>query len=126
MTFRELDGPDEYTSEESALDHWYDKIRDTPVTALSDEDLACACRQGVHLDAVVPIVVDRLRDNPLAGDLYDGELIASLKSVSSAFWRAHPDLTTTMRELVTEVQSQLLDDDVNRDLSAIVELLANS
>jgi hypothetical protein len=88
-TFRELDGDFPLPISSSALEDWYIEVRDTPITGLTLGDLARACRQAIFPEAVVPVCLDRLEVDPLAGDLYDGDLVRALKGLPKDYWRTH-------------------------------------
>ncbi len=89
-TFRQLETPHNGGSDpnpnNSPLDDWYCRIRDTPITEFNDEDLCRACRQAIHMDHVVPIAAAHLEEEPLAGDMYDGELIVAMRSIPANYW----------------------------------------
>jgi hypothetical protein len=54
----------------------------------------------VSLDVLVPLAIERLRDDPLAeGDLYPGDLLAALRRVDPGFWRRQPALAAALRSL---------------------------
>lgn len=90
-TFRELDGTVLLLEPSSALEQWYLDVRDIPMTEMGVFDLARSCRQRLYLGVVVPICMDHLKQDPLAGELFDGELLLSLKGLPEDFWRTHPD-----------------------------------
>ncbi len=95
-TFRSLESEAARTAPvgKSPLEQWYESIRDVPIQSLSDADLARACRQQLHIQAIAPIVLSRLEENPLAGMLYDGEL---LRAACDAFVK-EPRLRLNWRE----------------------------
>jgi hypothetical protein len=80
----------------SALGQWYESVRDKPLAELSVEDLCRCCRQEIYPEAIVPYAVERVERNPLAGELYDGELLAALSSISTEFWRSQRTLAATL------------------------------
>lgn len=89
-TFRILDGDLPLPPPTSALDEWYLAVRDLPLSELSVADLSRACRQQLFCSELVPICLWVLGQDPLAGELYDGELIYALQAVPGAYWRTHP------------------------------------
>src|SRR5207245_1667482 len=62
--------------------------------------LAKACRQNVWLPQVVPVAVEVLKSDPKAGELYEGELVAALKSIVAGFWLKHGDIAKALRAVV--------------------------
>ncbi len=126
MTFRNLEnqlGISTSNAEpNSPLQSWYDSIRDKPIHAFSDEDLCKACRQELFLEFVVPITIDRLSANPLAGEMYDGELLAALASVTSEFWSKHKSVSLKVSEFCKSIQlPAATDEDIVRDWKNLSE-----
>ena len=70
----------------STLGEWYAAIRTLQIDSLTDGDIARCIRQKVALNPILQNALRRLSDNPLAGDQYDGELMASLSQVSPLEW----------------------------------------
>ena len=124
VTFRNLDGDVSLNASASSLDEWYVSIRDTELSGLRDSDLARACRQQLFLEEVIPEVIERLNVNPLAGDIYEGELMLSIKPVPKGFWLDHHDCAEKMRKLVFEFKELRLDDDFREDFESIKQSIS--
>jgi hypothetical protein len=88
------------TIDTSSLALWYDTVRDTPISGLSDKDLCIASRQGLYLEFIVPQAIRRLKDDVLAGDMYDGELFAALCGISPQYWSNHASDAQAFQEIV--------------------------
>lgn len=103
-SFKELYGvPHRATeSEKSGLMEWYDRIYDVPFSRFSIEDLARACRQKRFPEFIVPRVLSVLREQPMSGELYEGELFDALMSVPTSFW----DQSTFCRKELIDVFDQ--------------------
>ena len=57
--------------------------------------------QNFSLAYLIPLALERLRQNPLvAGELYEGDLLASVLRVQSRFWQQRPDLRQVVEEIV--------------------------
>jgi hypothetical protein len=82
------------------LERWYRAIRDKPLAELSDEDLCRCCRQDIFPQLVVPYVIERIDSDPLAGELYDGEMLMALADVSEQFWRANKSLAANLAQIL--------------------------
>ena len=108
-TLRELDGDIEVR--DSSLDHWYSEIRDTPLQELNDGDLARCCRQKLFLEHVVPVVILRLKANPMAGDIYDGELLAAMQKVGKKYWQAHSEQAQQLRDTINQANLLACDEE---------------
>jgi len=90
LTFRQLDKNIFLPEPASALEEWYASIRDTKLGDLGIESLARACRQNLYPENIVPLCLQRLEREPLAGEMYDGEVINALKNISNSYWLSHP------------------------------------
>lgn len=66
----ELDGS--YTTEH------YNSVIAKTVDNINDEDIAYMLRQEMLPELFIPLAIKRLKENPMAGGLYEGELICSL------------------------------------------------
>lgn len=96
------------------LEEWYDSVRQLPITQLSVGDLAKACRQNVWIEQVVPVAVEVLKNDPQAGELYDGELVVALKSIPAAHWPEHRAVANTLQQIIEQHLSEF-DEDVQND-----------
>jgi hypothetical protein len=125
-TFATLDGvrsaPPAQREEGWPLEEWYARVRELPLNALGAGDIAKACRQDVWLDYTVPRALDLLAEDFLAGDLYDGELVVSLRSVPAGFWEKHLDLAQRLSALI-ENGKALLDDDEQGEVEELMRVI---
>ncbi len=71
------------------LVQWFASVYETPLADFTHGDLARACRQRTFYDHVVPYALAVLRKNPLAGELYDGELLTALLRLPQEYWDNH-------------------------------------
>ena len=92
MTLRQLDGNLQLPAPQWPLEVWYDSVRDREFAQFDVEDLARACRQRTELTHLLPFALDKLQVNPLAGEMYDGELFSALKGLPSEFWASNENL----------------------------------
>ncbi|GLZ78494.1 hypothetical protein Afil01_33010 [Actinorhabdospora filicis] len=71
---------------------------------LAIEDLRLLIGQRIGLEFVIPVALERLRDDPLsAGDLYPGDLLTAVLRVLATFWKAQPALACQLREILADV-----------------------
>jgi hypothetical protein len=99
---------------------WYRAVHNTPITELGIEDICRACRQKIHLEHTVPRALELLRTDPLAGDMYEGELLVSLKSVPPNYWATNQTERLALRSVAESVLHQ---DSVPQDVRADAEEL---
>jgi len=108
------------TEEEFPLPAWYRAVRGLPLGELGVANIARACRQKIHLEQVVPLALELLESEPLAGELYDGELMVSLKSVPLIYWSKHD---VERRSLTSVVSALLTMESVEADIRQDAEEL---
>ncbi len=104
-------------------------LRRKPLKTLTDEELRLAVGQGIGLEWLVPLMLQRLAENPfLAGDYYEGDLLASLALVPSSYWAEHPAEKTVLEtKIVAAAQSDdRLPDMTKETQHAVADLRAAS
>lgn len=126
-TFQQLEDADsvgEYRAGESPLDEWYQGIRNIPISDFDDGDLCRACRQQLYLGHVIPVAVARLQVEPLAGDMYDGELLVAMKSVPIDYWRTDQKSAGLLVSIVQDAKRLSDDDDIVSDADELARRLS--
>jgi hypothetical protein len=69
------------------------RLHRVPLCDFTVEDLRITIGQDIGLEYLVPLAIEKLRENPLVeGDCYPGDLLSNVLGADAAFWRAHPDL----------------------------------
>ncbi|WP_313689570.1 contact-dependent growth inhibition system immunity protein [Pantoea sp.] len=81
----------DWPTDRSSLDSWFFGILDIPLDELSVGDLARSIRQNLFLEQVLPKAEVYLRDDVLAGEHYEGELLYAISLLSKT--QANPVLT---------------------------------
>jgi hypothetical protein len=119
-TFRQLDGNVETRPPEWPLEIWYEKVRDIPLSEMEVEDLARACRQELYLEEIIPLCLEKLEEDPLAGELYDGEMVVALKGVGKEYWQQHPDKRKRFLELAALAYRAKVEQEMHRPDDLIV------
>ena len=85
-------------------------LRHKPIGSFSVEDLRIMIGQQFSLAVLIPLALERLKQDPLvAGDYYPGDLLQNVLRVDPSFWHKHP------------VERQSAQDVARRALSAIDE-----
>ncbi|TYO68720.1 hypothetical protein DQ398_003901 [Rossellomorea marisflavi] len=64
-----------------ALDEWYNTFLNKDRTELDITDLCRMIQQNIFIEVAIDKAVEVLKHNPLAGDVYDGQLVEALFSV---------------------------------------------
>ncbi|RWL85274.1 MAG: hypothetical protein EOR67_11080 [Mesorhizobium sp.] len=102
-------------------------LRRKPLNTLTDEELRLAVGQGIGLEWLVPLMLQRLTENPFrAGDLFEGDLLASLARVPSSYWTEHPaEKAVLANKIMTAALSDdRLPDRIKETQQAVAELRA--
>jgi hypothetical protein len=77
------------------------RLRRKAVGELTVEDLRVLIGQRVSLDRLVPLAIERLREDPFAGgDMYEGDLLAAVLCTETGFWRRNPALAEEVRSIL--------------------------
>jgi len=91
------------------------KLRKKNLDQFTVEDFRIVIGQNRSLPILMPMAIDVLDSNILAeGDLYPGDLLNSVLTVSFHFWIDHPDLKSKLESVFLKNKQQLLQ---NEDLS---------
>jgi hypothetical protein len=111
LTFRDLESEQDRSLVDSGgaspLEIWYRSVRDKPVSTFSHNDLCKACRQQLFPEVIIPIAIDVLRKEPLAGEMYDGELLVAMVSVDCKYWLAHPTQALELSHIAQSVMGKV-------------------
>lgn len=100
-------------SGDSSLEAWYRDAAKVKIGSLDDADLSRALRQGVHVPVTAPLAIARLAGEPWRGELYPGELAASLANVDFETWlRLDPAIVARAKTLARALREGEPDDDV--------------
>ena len=99
VSFRDLDGGEPIEGM-SALEKWYKSIRDVPIDGLELDDVCVAVRQKLFLQFVLPVALRYLQNDPLSGELYDGELAKAVAGLPSRYWPSEPGLKDEAKRIL--------------------------
>ena len=72
------------------------RLRTVPIGDFSDGDLRLLLGQRIGTEWLVPMALERLRDSPLAGEWYPGDVLNAVLGVGNAYWDAHPTETVAL------------------------------
>lgn len=90
------------TNNDSSLDPSCDEIYNQKILReYTNDDLRVMIGQGIGLDILVPFALDLLEENIFAeGELYPGDLLASLVEINSDYWNKHSDDKSLLKLII--------------------------
>lgn len=100
-TIKEIYDVKELPNEEDSLVKWHNEIIKKTINELTDEDVAKMLRQDVLPEVAVPQAFFILKNNPFAGELYIGELLASLLELDMSLLESHRE---DVNEIIKETE----------------------
>lgn len=65
----------------SGLIKWYNRLLDKTADELDEIDVSKMIRQDILVDLAIDSAINILKDNPYAGEMYDGDVLNSLNSL---------------------------------------------
>ena len=79
------------------------RLRRIPLKDFTTEDLRIMIGQNIGLDHLIPLAIEKLKQNPLAeGNFYPGDLLVNVLRVDSNFWLKHSDIKMETAQIVDE------------------------
>ncbi|AOR59405.1 hypothetical protein GMW39_10765 [Pectobacterium parmentieri] len=126
-TLRKLVGDINMTKEphqQSSLELWFDRVLDVPIEKLTVEDLCRAIRQELFIEQLIPRVLDVLNEDPLAGEYYDGELIAALSIIKREKLMYHKNSFIKIKEIINQINPADISDDLKNDILKINQMIS--
>ncbi|MGY2292798.1 contact-dependent growth inhibition system immunity protein [Pseudomonas sp. SDO528_S397] len=110
----------------SSLTEWYISVRDIHLNQLGVGDICRALRQDLFVSEVLPVAVALLNDDVLAGERYDGELVAALSGLSPRYWQGNTSTACQAACALAEVETLSQDTDLLRDVSNLAKVLTEA
>lgn len=126
ITFRKLVGNINATkeaSQQSSLELWFDRVIDIPIEKLAVEDLCRAIRQDLCVDQLMPRILDVLTEDPLAGEYYDGELIAAISTIKGEVLKSQKDNFIQIKQLINRIEPSDINEDLKKDILQINQIV---
>ena len=88
------------------------ELRKKPLDQFTVEDLRIMIGQDIGTVLLVPMALERLSDDPLiSGDLFEGDLLASLARIPFAFWLKNPEQYREFQRLAQLAVERLRSDE---------------
>ena len=89
------------------------RLRRKPLNTFNIEDYRILIGQGIALNLLIPSALEILKTNIAAeGDLYEGDLLASVLSSEKAFWQDHLEMKQNLILTVRENMNELIDREI--------------
>ncbi len=88
---------------ESSLTVWYDKVRTKKLIELIDGDIARFIRQRIFLDYIVCEALDRIKLDPLIGEMFEGEVLINLAEIESDFWENNREVSNIAKTILGNI-----------------------
>lgn len=126
ITLRKLIGDINVISElsqQSPLELWFEHVIDIPIEKLTVEDLCRAIRQDLCIDQLMPRVLNILTEDPLAGEYYDGELIAALSTINGSVLKDQKPIFIQVKQLINQLDLKDVNDDLKKDILKINQII---
>lgn len=124
-TFRELlfiNNINYEPNDRSSLGEWFSGILDIPLDKLEVGDVARAIRQELFLAEVLPKAEIILRQDPLAGEDYDGQLISSIASLNSNEVKSVLPYLRSISSFLNQLDKSIFDNKNITDVEKIEKL----
>jgi hypothetical protein len=84
------------------------RLRKVPLSLLTSENLRMLIGQEIALVYLLPLALDKLELNLLeSGDMYDGDLLNAVASVSNHFLCKEPELAIRIYQLTTSIEQAI-------------------
>jgi hypothetical protein len=114
-----IPSPEPAREDEFPLPAWYRVVRNKPLSEFSIEDVCKSCRQNLYPEHIVPLALNLLEANVLAGELYDGELLVSLKSVPQNYWTENSDHRDFLLRIIKKTKDRS-EESLQKDLEELL------
>jgi len=125
ITFRNLIGNINITkevSQQAPLEAWYERVLDVPIEELTVEDLCRAIRQKLCISQLMPRILAVLTEDPLAGEYYDGEMIAALSTIKGDELDEQTQTFNEIKKLINQLDPVDINDDLKNDILKINQI----
>ncbi|AMA71740.1 MULTISPECIES: contact-dependent growth inhibition system immunity protein [Aneurinibacillus] len=87
-----------------ALDIWYNTLIEKTVTEIDITDICRMLRQEIFIELAIERALEYLKQNPLIGDVYDGQLLELLSSVDVIKLKKYKK---SIKELLFDIKTRL-------------------
>lgn len=93
------------------------ELRKKKIIELEEEDLRVLINQNIGLPYLIPIAINRLKENPfIEASYYEGDLLKSVLSSDSQFWKSNSSLKEDVTNILKENESRLNELDTTEEI----------
>ena len=97
----------EYNAEhinEGSLPRWYDGIRQTNLSQLTDKDLGIMLRQHLYLEYIIPFILYMIKCNYVAGYMWEGQMMTNMaENTDKNFWDKNSNLVYHLKKVIGDI-----------------------
>lgn len=128
MTIKELYGCEYEKEELYSLQKWYNQMIDKTIPELTPGDVSRMLRQEVLLDLAMTRAIEFLRENPFAGEMYEGEMLAAIARMETSILAPHAEeLNAVLRDAAEKIAvHEWYYDGEEEELREIVDAVASA
>ncbi|MDQ3290810.1 MAG: contact-dependent growth inhibition system immunity protein [Bacteroidota bacterium] len=92
-------------------------LRKKPLAEFGIEDLRIMINQGIGLNYLIPIAVERLQENLFAeGDYYPGDLLNTVLKVKEDYWKKNRNLWVEVKQLYNKNYPEIENDNLYKQI----------
>jgi hypothetical protein len=79
-----------------------------PIADFAIEDLRIMIGQGFGLTYLIPLAIEKLKENILVeGDLYPGDLLSSILKIDKRFWGENKQLLSDLKTIIKDNEGEI-------------------
>ncbi|EOC1568245.1 hypothetical protein ACI1AR_003670 [Cronobacter dublinensis] len=114
---------DKEYSKLSPLEQWFESMLDVPFDEFTLEELCRSVRQKLCISYLLPKVLDVLKEDPMAGENYDGELIAAIASLKATDVEGQAEIFQKIKSRINTIDISSVDEELKKDIATINEII---
>ncbi len=85
-----------------------------PIADFTNEDLRVMISQDFGLIYLIPLAIEKLKENILAeGDLYRGDLLSSILKVDKRFWEENKQLSNNIKNIIKDNEDEIAEANIS-------------
>ncbi len=109
--------------ENPPLQRGYESVLDVPIDALTVDDICRAIRQKICIDQLMPRALALMKEDPLVGENYGGELIAALATINGEELSEHKDIFIEIMHILNNLDTSKMSNNVKIDILKLNQII---